>query len=274
MIATYVPAKKTPLTFEQAATAMRDALTAKLGSEPSREVLALALAKTALETGRWQSMYCFGWGNVKASPSYQGSYYCIELNEVLDGKVVWFAPQGRVSHKGGPVIAEASVVPPGHPQTRMRAYASAEEGAKAYVDFVAGGRYSVAWKLLLTGDAAGFATALRAAGYYTAPLAEYLKGVVSLQSEFIAKLGAEPHDTEPQMPAVWPTLRKGSKGSAVERLQKLLTDFGMGLKVDGDFGSATDAAVRVFQRSAGLKDDGIVGMLTWRELESGKGAEA
>ena len=52
MQATYVRAEKTPLSFEEAAASMRVALEETIGADPSAEVLSLALAKTALETGR------------------------------------------------------------------------------------------------------------------------------------------------------------------------------------------------------------------------------
>ncbi|NJR74399.1 MAG: peptidoglycan-binding protein [Scytonema sp. CRU_2_7] len=37
-------------------------------------------------------------------------------------------------------------------------------------------------------------------------------------------------------------------------------------KVDGDFGSQTEVAVRAFQKEAGLSVDGEVGKLTWTAL--------
>lgn len=67
-----------------------------------------------------------------------------------------------------------------------------------------------------------------------------------------------------------PTLKKGSKGSDVKALQKQLQSLGYDLGpcgVDGDFGSATDAAVRAFQLDAGLSTDGIVGTKTWAALD-------
>ena len=55
-------------------------------------------------------------------------------------------------------------------------------------------------------------------------------------------------------------LRRGSKGPAVDQLQRGLAAAGHYLlTVDGDFGPGTEAAVKTFQRSRGLVVDGIVG---------------
>lgn len=62
------------------------------------------------------------------------------------------------------------------------------------------------------------------------------------------------------------TIRKGSKGSAVIKLQELLTSAGYSLVADGDFGAKTDAAVKAYQTSKGLVADGIVGAKTWAAL--------
>lgn len=67
-------------------------------------------------------------------------------------------------------------------------------------------------------------------------------------------------------PEAKPILRRGSKGQAVEELQALLRDAGHPLTLDGDFGPATDTAVRRYQAANGLVADGIVGANTWRSL--------
>jgi peptidoglycan hydrolase-like protein with peptidoglycan-binding domain len=59
-----------------------------------------------------------------------------------------------------------------------------------------------------------------------------------------------------------PTLRKGDKGPDVVTVQQCLS-----IPADGDFGSQTDAAVRMFQLSQSLTDDGVVGQKTWAALE-------
>jgi peptidoglycan hydrolase-like protein with peptidoglycan-binding domain len=63
----------------------------------------------------------------------------------------------------------------------------------------------------------------------------------------------------------WPKLiipvQRGSTGDAVRAVQVML-----GVSVDGDFGPATQAAVRRFQSAHKLSVDGIVGPLTWNAL--------
>ena len=62
-------------------------------------------------------------------------------------------------------------------------------------------------------------------------------------------------------------LKRGSKGSAVEELQRLV---GLtGGDVDGDFGPKTEKAVRAFQGAHDLKVDGQVGKDTIAALEKG-----
>lgn len=61
-------------------------------------------------------------------------------------------------------------------------------------------------------------------------------------------------------------LKKGSSGSEVSELQKLLNQNGFNLDVDGKFGAKTDAAVREYQQKNNLAVDGIVGTNTWGSL--------
>lgn len=71
------------------------------------------------------------------------------------------------------------------------------------------------------------------------------------------------------MPA---TIRRGSRGSDVLKLQQLLNQKSVpspGLKVDGDFGARTEGAVRAYQTAQRLAVDGVVGPMTWSRLESG-----
>jgi peptidoglycan hydrolase-like protein with peptidoglycan-binding domain len=63
-------------------------------------------------------------------------------------------------------------------------------------------------------------------------------------------------------------LRRGSTGAAVSALQRQLKGLGFySGPVDGDFGPATDRAIRAFQEARKLKADGQAGAATLAELE-------
>lgn len=64
-------------------------------------------------------------------------------------------------------------------------------------------------------------------------------------------------------------LRKGDKGDDVVAVQRLLIANGYSCGwygADGDFGAATDTAVRLYQRDTGLEVDGVVGKDTMSRL--------
>ena len=64
-------------------------------------------------------------------------------------------------------------------------------------------------------------------------------------------------------------LRRGMKGADVKTLQAALITYGFSCGTagaDGDFGSATAAALRKFQTKYGLVADGIAGNETWSKL--------
>ena len=72
-----------------------------------------------------------------------------------------------------------------------------------------------------------------------------------------------------------PVLKRGGSGAPVERMQTLLIGRGYycgGPKIsgreypDGDFGPATEVAVKDVQLAAGITRDGVVGQDTWQAL--------
>jgi peptidoglycan hydrolase-like protein with peptidoglycan-binding domain len=66
-----------------------------------------------------------------------------------------------------------------------------------------------------------------------------------------------------------PTVKKGSTGNPVRRVQKRLTLGGYDTGgVDGIFGAATESAVKRFQEDQGLTPDGIVGPMTWEKIDA------
>lgn len=182
MKATLVPDQITPLDAKTVALAFRSAYETVCGVTPSNACLALLVAQSALETGRWRSIHCFNFGNVKASPDYYGYYCQFRCNEVINGKVEWFDPP--------------------HPQCNFRAFTSIETGALDHIRFLAQRkRYAKAWEVAKSGMPLAFVEALKDAGYFTADAGPYARAVVSLWKEYLGMVERlKGVDTEPVAP--------------------------------------------------------------------------
>jgi peptidoglycan hydrolase-like protein with peptidoglycan-binding domain len=61
-------------------------------------------------------------------------------------------------------------------------------------------------------------------------------------------------------------VRQGDSGPGVRQIQTALVAHGFKVTVDGSFGAQTATAVKAFQKSAGLQQDGVVGPATWAKL--------
>jgi peptidoglycan hydrolase-like protein with peptidoglycan-binding domain len=71
-----------------------------------------------------------------------------------------------------------------------------------------------------------------------------------------------------------PMLQKGSTDPAVRDLQEALKALGQNTgPIDGVFGPQTDAAVRAFQQARGITVDGVVGAITWRNIDEADQSE-
>jgi hypothetical protein len=204
MIAVYVEPVRTPYTLPEIAGAMRTALSAGRTELVRDDVLALALAKSALETGRWRSCRNHNLGNVKAGPTYAGMFTCFDgVSEIIDGRERWFSPAGELSGKAGQLIEPARAVPPGHPQTRFRAYANRYDGAYSYVDALVA-NFPRSYTELFTGDATRFVRTLKDERYFTASEHLYLAAVRSLHGEFQRALKGI---VEPALDHDWDAIR-------------------------------------------------------------------
>ena len=97
---------------------------------------------------------------------------------------------------------------------------------------------------------------------------EVRRGSYSTSSPSIIGYGRPRYDliTGKITAADMPLVKKGSKGDAVKKLQQILNSKGYKLTVDGDFGPATEAAVKAYQAANHLEVDGEVGEKTWASL--------
>ena len=95
-------------------------------------------------------------------------------------------------------------------------------------------------------------------------------GVPACIDDTVPTPAPDPDDGFPANTGWRPTIRRGNKGADVIECQTMLTRLGYDIGpcgIDGDFGRATEAAVRSFQSDNKLVVDGVVGPMTWDALD-------
>ena len=175
-------AAKTPITKEDAITALWQGWLAFFGEPPpKRSCIWLLLAQWGLETGWGQSMWNFNFGNVKSVDGDGYDYQFFACNEILDtGYANTLLEKSPQTVKVTPYKAFGKSVVwfyPKHPGCRFRAFPDAASGATDHVSLVSR-RFSKAWHAVLSGDPQGYAKALKSQGYCTADESEYMAGLV------------------------------------------------------------------------------------------------
>lgn len=173
--------KQTPATPTAVFAALVGAWQRLFGETPSDDSVAVLVSQWALETSWGESCFNFNLGNV---PAVDGdgnafTYYpCWEVVSRAEAHELLKAAGERKDGKPGPdvVIANetddaAAVVwfYPDHPRCRFRAFSSLEDGAEAYLKTLFH-RYKRAWASVLLGSPSGFASDLKALGFFKAPL--------------------------------------------------------------------------------------------------------
>ena len=155
--------KLTPLTREQAARALTAAYQQLTGALPTSGVTALLLAQSALETGNWQKIHNFNFGNAKAGVDYPliVQFRCSEVDE--HGAEHFFDPPD--------------------PHCNFRAYTDAASGALDYLK-VLHNRPSW-WQALHTESPSTFVDALATPPkYFTANPETYKRTLTTLFEAF------------------------------------------------------------------------------------------
>lgn len=136
----------------------------------------------------------------------------------------------------------------------FRAYDSIEDAVEDYFDMLATcKRYKAC---ISERDPRKCITAIKNGGYATAP--DYVTTIMSI----INRYNLTKYDR-------MSTLRKGSRGTEVKELQRLLIKSGYSCGqygADGKFGESTLEAVMAYQADHNLQVDGVVGSKTWNIL--------
>jgi mannosyl-glycoprotein endo-beta-N-acetylglucosaminidase len=155
-----VTAQRTRLSGEQAANAISQAWQERFGEPPSQGTLSILVAHWAHETGRGESMLNYNFGGIKGSSP--------------GGLSAAYKTREGFGENEQRIVA------------RFRAYESATEGARDYVDLLAR-RYGDAVDNASREDAPGFVRALKAKGYFTGEEQAYVKSVSSLAAQAQAR---------------------------------------------------------------------------------------
>lgn len=159
-----IPNVLTPMSALDVLKAFRTAFCNEVGRTPSNSTLAILVAQSALECGRWKSMHCFNFGNIRPPKNWQGDYCQFRCNEqTAPGKWVWYDPPS--------------------PGSNFVAFKDAPSGAAFYMHMLAS-RWPEAWTAALSGNATAFVHGLKQRGYFTADEAPYLRAVTKLCAEF------------------------------------------------------------------------------------------
>lgn len=156
-------------------------------SPPKKESIFVLMAQSALETGRWKSIHCYNFGNIKSSDKDGRDYCFYACNELMPIKMAQnYAAKSPSTAKITAVRNDGNAwiwFYPDHPASRFRAFKTLNEGATDYLGFLRR-KYSTAWQNVLIGDPAAFVHQLKIHNYFTADESSYLKGVISLFQEF------------------------------------------------------------------------------------------
>jgi len=144
-----------------------------LGDFPKKESLYALLAQNALETGLTRSMWNNNIGNVKFVPSKNqdddnDKQYMMLANvwEILHGVKTVFQPPSQA--------------------TWFRSFPTLKDGITDHLTFLKNKRFKNAWIAVENGDPVDFCHRLKLQSYYTAPEADYIKGVTSYFNQFKA----------------------------------------------------------------------------------------
>lgn len=181
-----VRAERTRLTGSQAAEALASAWEDRVGSPPSERTLSILVAHWAHETGRGESMLNYNFGGIKGTgPSGLSAAYRTR--------------EGFGEH-------EVRIT------DRFRAYTSAEEGARDYVDLLVR-RYDEAVQRAANEDPEGFVRSLRAKGYFTGEEQAYVRSVMSLANQALAR-GFDAIGASPAEPAAATELARNGASTA------------------------------------------------------------
>jgi len=188
-----LPAIKTKLSMEQMLAGLYTAWLNLFNEAPNKNSIILLLSHGALESGNYNSMWCYNIGNIKSKDGDNRNwcfYKCNELVPLTMGK----AMVGSCDKDGGQAIITGLSgnncwiwFSPKNKYCRFRAFDSLTEGCVDYLSFLKY-RYKPEtgiWKAVEDGNVKLFCHLLRVNGYYTADETIYTNSVARKFDELL-----------------------------------------------------------------------------------------
>lgn len=164
MAAKCVPAVKTTYNGQQVIQAFVRAWFKAFSEIPKKESIGVLYSQNCLETGGTVSMWNNNVGNVKFVPSKNQDDDNEKEYMMLTN--VWEIIKGEKKYYNPP-----------DPATWFRSFPTLEDGITEHLDFLKNHKYKSAWTAVESGNPAAFAHLLKLGYYYTAPEADYVKGM-------------------------------------------------------------------------------------------------
>ena len=282
----------TPINEADGAACLIAAYRAVMGDLPEQSTAALLLAQIFLETNNGKSMVANNPGNLTVNTSgppdftvtsnadYWRPPWFAEPTDATGAQVGWNNVRNEELHKK--MLA-------GKAPAAFASYATRELGFRTYVDWLKR-KFPSIIKAAKTGDPDATAKAIKASGYCpdcepvgTAKTLRLLAATFTAKGLFrelplvppvfrgaAGSLSGELSSSSPSgsSPALFvakfardlPTLHIGAFGSAV-----FLFGWLTGLWLGEEYGEKEAEAARAWQAKGGLKDDAVIGKLTWRK---------
>jgi hypothetical protein len=206
-----IPAQKTPVTRPEFIEACKRVWPKVFGegTQPNEASLGMLWAQAALETGHFQKMYNYNFGNIKASAGWSQNnkftgFKCGENLKDANGNVTSHLFSGE------------------HPMCFFRAYDSLDAGVINFLGTLKKS-YGTALNFAAQGDPIGFTHALKQRGYFTADEDRYAKGIASLYGNYRGGK-SEPVTTQDLPPAIPANIQ-----DELRELQQYLSSYGESL---------------------------------------------
>jgi hypothetical protein len=194
-------AKRTPVTAPDMLAAVTDAWRRYFGGEPKPEAIRILVAHWALETGWGRSMVQNNVGNVKAfdvSADYDYCYFTTWEIMARSSAEAYVKAHPKTAIITGYTNNERHArieLHPDDPGCRFKSFPTLALGCHEHLGLVHG-RFSKSWPAVLSGDPVAFSHALKAQGYYTAPVEDYVRNMVAI-FDMLGRMKASPTETNP-----------------------------------------------------------------------------